>query len=77
MELYGYHPPSIASPLKGNSKVQVVEDHLEHWQEVLEILKDNMVISKNRMKQQANQHHSERSNYFAKAWWRRKIHIGT
>ena len=29
MELYGYHPPSIISPLKGNSKFQVVQDHLQ------------------------------------------------
>jgi len=30
MALYGYHPPSITSPLKGHSKVQAVEDHLKH-----------------------------------------------
>ena len=33
--LYGYHFPAITSPLKGHSKVQAVEDHLEHQQEVL------------------------------------------
>ena len=61
MAFYGYHPPSITSPLKGHSKVQVVEDHLQHQQEVLQIVKDNMVTSKNKMKQQAYQHCSERS----------------
>ena len=35
MGLYGYHFTSITSPLKGKSKVQVVEDHQEHQQEVL------------------------------------------
>ena len=61
MGLYGYHPPSITSPLKGHhSKVQVVEDHLQHQQEVLQILKDNLVILK-RTKQQVDQHHSKRS----------------
>ena len=30
MALYGYQPPSITSPLKGHSKVQAVEDHLQH-----------------------------------------------
>ena len=60
MVLYGYHPPFITSPLKGHSKVQEVEDHLQHQQEVLQILKDNLVTSQNRMKQQANQHRSER-----------------
>ena len=61
MPLYGYHPPSITYPLKGKYKVQVVEDHLENQQEVFQILKDNLVISKNKMKQQADQYHSERS----------------
>ena len=45
MALYGYHLPSITSPLKGHSKVQAVEDHLQHQQEVLQILKDNLVTS--------------------------------
>jgi hypothetical protein len=35
MALYGYQPPSITSPLKGHSKVQVVEYHLQHQQELL------------------------------------------
>lgn len=35
MALYGYQPPSITSPLKGHFEVQVVEDHLQHQQEVL------------------------------------------
>ena len=61
MELYGHHPPSITSPLKGHSKVQVVEYHLQHQQEVLQILKDGLVTSQNRMKQQVDQHRSERS----------------
>ena len=61
MELYGYQPPSITSPLKGHSKVQAVEDHLQHQHEVIQILKDNLVTSQNRMKQQEDQHHSERS----------------
>jgi hypothetical protein len=30
MALYGYHPPSITSSLKEKSKVQGVEDHIEH-----------------------------------------------
>ena len=28
MALYGYHPPSITSSLRENSKVQAVEDHI-------------------------------------------------
>jgi hypothetical protein len=60
MALYGYHPPSITSPLKGTIKAQAVEDHIQHQQEVLKLLKDNLVMAQNRMKQQAYQHHSER-----------------
>jgi hypothetical protein len=60
LTLYGYHPPSITSPLKGTTKVQVVEYHIGHQQEVLKLLKDNLVMAQNRMKQQANQHRSER-----------------
>jgi hypothetical protein len=61
MALYGYHPPSITSSLKEKSKVQVVEDHIEHQQQVLQILKDNLTMAHNHMKQQADQHRSERS----------------
>ena len=61
MALYGYHPPSIKSSLRENSKVQAVEDHIEHQQEVLQLLKDNLNLAQNRMKQEANQHRSKRS----------------
>ena len=61
MALYGYHPPSITYSLKEKSKVQVAEDHIEHQQQVLQILKENLTMEENRMKQQVDQHHSERS----------------
>jgi hypothetical protein len=60
MELYGYHPLSITSPLKGTKKVYVVKDHIGDHQEALKLLKDNLVMAQNRMKQQAYQHHNER-----------------
>ena len=44
MELYGYHPQYITSYLRENSKVQVVEDHIEHQQQVLQLLKDNLTL---------------------------------
>ena len=37
MALYGYHPSSITSSLKENSKVQEVEDHIDHQQQVLKL----------------------------------------
>jgi hypothetical protein len=61
MALYRYHPPSITSSLKEKSKVQAVEDHIEHQQQVLQILKDNLIMAHNCMKQQSYQHCSEQS----------------
>jgi hypothetical protein len=37
-----------------------VEDHIKN-QQVLQILKDNLTMAHNRMKQQADQNHNERS----------------
>ena len=51
MALYGYHPPSIRSYLRENSKGQEVEDQIEHQQQLLQILKDNLTLAQNRMKQ--------------------------
>ena len=60
IELYGYYPSSITLPLKGNIKAQVVEDHIGNQQEVLKLLKDNLVMAQNRMKQKTYQYHNER-----------------
>ena len=38
-----------------------MEDHLEHQQEFLQLLSDDLAMSKNRMKQQDDQHRSGRS----------------
>ena len=43
MALYGYQPPSITSYLRENYKVQAMEHHIEHQQQVLQLLKDNLV----------------------------------
>ena len=61
MELYGYHPPSITSSLREKSKVQVVEYHIHHQQKLLLLLKDNLNLAQNRMKQQVDQHCNKRS----------------
>ena len=59
MALYGYHPPSITSSLRDSSKVQWVEHHMKRQQQVLQLLKDNLNLAQNRMKQQADQHLSK------------------
>jgi len=51
MALYGYHPPSITSYFRKNYKVKVVEDHAEHQKQALQLLKDNLTLVQNRMKQ--------------------------
>jgi hypothetical protein len=38
-----------------------VEDHIENQQQVLQFLKNNLTMAQNRMKQQVDQHRSERS----------------
>jgi hypothetical protein len=58
MGIYGYHHPSITSPLRGKVRVQVVEEHIEHQQEVLKLLEENLVTMQNRM-EQVDQHCSE------------------
>jgi hypothetical protein len=50
LALYGYHPPSITSPLKGIEKFQAVEDHVGHQKKVLKLLKDNLVMAQNMIK---------------------------
>ena len=60
MELYGDHLSSIRFLLRENSKVKEVKDHIYHQQEVLQLLKDNLNLAQNRMKQQVDQHCSER-----------------
>jgi hypothetical protein len=45
MALYGYHPPCITSSLRYQSKVQALEEHIEHQQQVLQLLKDNLTLA--------------------------------
>ena len=61
MTLYRYHAPSITLYLRENSKVQAVDDHIEHQRQVLQLLNDNPTLAQNRMKQQVDQHCSKRS----------------
>jgi hypothetical protein len=61
MELYGYHPTSITSYLNEKYKVQAMENHIKHQQQVLQLLKDNLTMAHNRMKQLEYQHSTERS----------------
>ena len=37
-----------------------MEEHIKHQQQVLKLLKDNLTLVKNQMKQQEDEHRSER-----------------
>lgn len=36
-----------------------MEDHIKHQQQVLQLLKDNLTLAQNQMKQKAIQHHNK------------------
>lgn len=45
--LYGYLLPSITFYLQSYSKAYVVEDHIQHQQKMLQILKDIFLMDQN------------------------------
>ena len=45
-----------------NMDDKLVEDHIEHQQQVLQLSKDNLTLVQNLMKQQEYQHHIERGS---------------
>ena len=42
----------LKDKIKSNMDDKVVEDHIEHQQQVLQLSKDNLILVQNRMKQQ-------------------------
>ena len=58
--VYGQLPPSPTSYIKGCSKVQAVDQLLQHRATMLAHLRENLHQAQNRMKQQVDQHRSER-----------------
>jgi hypothetical protein len=57
--VYGQNPPSVLSYFLGVSKVQVVDQMLTVREVILHTLKEKLVMSQNRMKQQVDQGFSE------------------
>jgi hypothetical protein len=57
--VYGQKPPSVLSYLSGTSKVQAVDQTLTVREDIPRTLKENLVTTQNRMKQQADQGRSE------------------
>ena len=53
---------SLKDQMKANMDDIIVEYHIEHQQQVLQLSKDNLTLVQNQMKQQEDQHHIERSS---------------
>ena len=58
--LYGYAPPIWKEFIQGDAKVPAVKSQLEENQKVVQVLRDNLTRAQNCMKQQADQHRTER-----------------
>ena len=58
--LYGYAPPKWKEPVQGDAKVPAVKNQLEENQREMQVLKDNLTMAQNSMKQQADQHRTKR-----------------
>ena len=52
----------LKDQIKTNMDDKLVEDHIEHQKQVLQLSKDNLTLVQNLMKQQEDQHHIERSS---------------
>ena len=60
--LYSYEPLRWKEIIQGITKVPIVKYQLEDNQRIMQTLKDNLTMAQNRMKQQANQHRTERES---------------
>ena len=58
--LYSYEPPRWKEIIQGITKVPTIKDQLEYNQRIMQTLKYNLTMAQNHMKQQANQHRTER-----------------
>ena len=48
--LYGFQPPKLLNYIPGLTKAAVVEDYLQNRQQILSLLKTNLVAAQDRMK---------------------------
>ena len=53
---------SLKDQIIENMDDKLVEDHIEHQQQVLQLSKDNLTLVQNQMKQPKDQYHIERSS---------------
>ena len=48
--LYGYSPPKLLEFVPGTTRVAAIEELLQHRQQVMSILQENLVVAQRRMK---------------------------
>ena len=65
--LFGYPPPKLLDYIPGTTKIDSVDVQLRTRQQLLALLKQNLVPAQERMKVNANKHRTERE--FAKGDW--------
>ena len=58
--LYSYEPPIWNEIIQGSTRLPIVKDQLEDHQRIMQTLKYNLTMAHNLMKQQAEQHRTER-----------------
>ena len=58
--LFGYPPPRLLDYIPGTTKVDTVNVHLRTRQQLLTLLKQNLLAAQERMKLNADRHRSER-----------------
>ena len=59
--LYGYPPPRLMDYVPRTTKVEAVDMHLRSRQQILSLLKHNLVLAQERMMLQIDRHRSEGS----------------
>ena len=59
-DLYGYEPPNWKELVLNGTNVPEVKNQLEKSQKPIELLKYNLIMAHNRMRQQADQRRTER-----------------
>ena len=58
--LYGYEPPNWKELVLKDTNVLEVRNQIEKSQKTIELLKDNLIMEHNHMRQQAYQRRTER-----------------
>ncbi|XP_050374823.1 uncharacterized protein LOC126792451 [Argentina anserina] len=71
--LYGAPPPSITSYHPGSTSVQAVDEALRDRDSFLKLLRENMHMAQNKMKQQADSHRSD-IEFEIRDWVYLKLH---